>query len=70
LRRQPDLLVADAATNLGAVLDREPWRSLSAVRLRHVYPVDPDIIERPGPAYNRGLQWLVDRLTPLATAPQ
>jgi iron complex transport system substrate-binding protein len=70
LRRQPDLLVADAATNLGAVLDREPWRSLSAVRLRRVYPVDPDIIERPGPAYNQGLQWLVDRLAPLATGPQ
>jgi ABC-type Fe3+-hydroxamate transport system substrate-binding protein len=70
LRSQPDLLVADAATNLGAVLDREPWRSLRAVRLRRVYPVDPDIIERPGPAYNQGLQWLVDRLTPLATGPQ
>ena len=69
LRRQPDLLVADAATNLGAVLDREPWRSLSAVRLRHVYPVDPDIIERPGPGYNQGLRWLVGRLTPLATRP-
>ena len=68
LRHQPDMLVADAATNLAAVLDREPWRSLRAVRLRHVYSVDPDLLERPGPSYNEGLRWLVDRLTPLAVA--
>ncbi|MGB6602355.1 MAG: helical backbone metal receptor [Candidatus Cybelea sp.] len=68
LRHQPDMLVADAATNLAAVLDREPWRSLRAVRLRHVYSVDPDLLERPGPSYNEGLRWLVERLTPLAVA--
>ncbi len=68
LRHQPDMLVADAATNLDAVLDREPWHSLRAVRLRHVYSVDPDLLERPGPSYNQGLRWLVDRLTPLAVA--
>ena len=62
------MLVADAATNLDAVLDREPWHSLRAVRLRHVYSVDPDLLERPGPSYNDGLRWLVDRLTPLAVA--
>ncbi len=39
---QPDLLVADAATHLDAALDREPWRSLRAVRLHRVYSVDPD----------------------------
>ena len=33
LRHQPDVLVADAATHLDAALDREPWRSLRAVRL-------------------------------------
>ncbi|MGB9650492.1 MAG: helical backbone metal receptor, partial [Candidatus Cybelea sp.] len=68
LADQPDMLVADAATNLGGVLDREPWRSLRAVRLHHVYSVDPDLLERPGPSYNDGLRWLVDRLTPLAIA--
>jgi ABC-type Fe3+-hydroxamate transport system substrate-binding protein len=50
------------------VLDREPWRSLRAVQLHHVYSVDPDLLERPGPSYNDGLRWLVDRLTPLAIA--
>jgi iron complex transport system substrate-binding protein len=68
LRRQPDVLVADAALHLDAMTDREPWRSLRAVRLGHVYPVDPDLIERPGPSYNDGVRWLIDRLTPLATA--
>lgn len=68
VRRQPDVLVADADMHLDAALDREPWRSLSAVRLHHVYSVDPDLIERPGPSYNEGLRWLVDRLTPLAIA--
>ncbi len=67
VRRQPDLLVADASIRLDSVLDREPWRSLRAVQLHRVYYVNPDLIERPGPAYNDGIRWLVDRLTPLAT---
>jgi ABC-type Fe3+-hydroxamate transport system substrate-binding protein len=41
---------------------------LRAVQAHRVYYVDPDVMERPGPAYNEGLQWLVDRLTPFATA--
>ncbi len=67
LRDRPDMLVTDPATNLQAVLDREPWRSLPAVRLHHVYTVNPDTFERPGPRYNEAIRWLVDRLTPLAT---
>jgi ABC-type Fe3+-hydroxamate transport system substrate-binding protein len=68
LRTQPEVLVTDPAIRLDAVLDREPWRSLRAVRLRHVYTVVPAaIIERPGPQYNEGIRWLVERLTPLAT---
>jgi len=63
LRDRPDVLVTDPASNLRAVLDREPWRSLPAVRLRHVYVVDPDTLERPGPSYNEGLRWLVERLS-------
>jgi cobalamin transport system substrate-binding protein len=66
LRAQPDLLVADPATHLDAIVDREPWRSLRAVRLHRVYDVNPDIIERPGPNYNRGVRWLLDRVSPLA----
>lgn len=68
LRAQPDVLVTDPAIRLDAALHREPWRSLRAVRLHRVYTVDPAaIIERPGPYYNEGIRWLVDRLTPLAT---
>ncbi len=68
VRHQPDLLIADAAIHLDSTLDREPWRSLHAVRFGRVYSVDPHLIERPGPSYNEGLKWLVDRLTPLALA--
>jgi iron complex transport system substrate-binding protein len=66
LRHQPDLVIADRATNLASVLDREPWRSLRAVQLHRVYFFDPDVIERPGPSYNEGLHWLLERVTPLA----
>lgn len=68
VRRQPDVLVADSAVHLAGALDREPWRSLNAVRRGRLYNVDPKIIERPGPAYNEGIGWLVERLTPLAIA--
>jgi iron complex transport system substrate-binding protein len=68
LRAQPDAIVTDPAVHLDAVLDREPWRSLHAVQAHHVFTVDPAaILERPGPRYNEGLLWLVERLTPLAT---
>ncbi len=68
LRAQPDVLVTDSAIRLDAAIDREPWRSLRAVHLHHVYTVVPTaIIERPGPQYNEGIRWLVERLTPLAT---
>lgn len=68
LRDQPDVIVTDPSVHLDAVQQREPWRSLKAVRLNHVYTVDPAaILERPGPNYNEGLRWLVERLIPLAT---
>lgn len=68
LRAQPDALVTDPAIRLDAALGREPWRSLRAVRLKHVYTVVPAaILERPGPNYNEGIRWLIERLTPLAS---
>lgn len=68
LQHQPDALVTDPAIHLDAVLASEPWRSLHAVQRGHVFSVNPAaMIERPGPRYNEGLQWLVERLTPLST---
>ncbi|MFN2527884.1 MAG: ABC transporter substrate-binding protein [Candidatus Baltobacteraceae bacterium] len=67
LRLQPDAIISDPSTHLGAVLANEPWRSLHAVSQHHVYIVDPAaILERPGPRYNEGLAWLIARLAPLA----
>jgi ABC-type Fe3+-hydroxamate transport system substrate-binding protein len=68
LRAQPDVIVTDPSVHLDAVLGSEPWRSLTAVQQHRIYTVDPAaILERPGPHYNEGLRWLVERLTPLAT---
>jgi iron complex transport system substrate-binding protein len=64
---QPDVLIADRIAKLDAVLDRQPWRSLSAVRLRRVYEAEPDLLERPGPQYNDAIRWLIARLEPLAS---
>ncbi len=67
LRLQPDIIVTDASTGLMGALHTEPWRSLRAVALHHVYVVEPrEILERPGPRYNAGLAWLIARLGPLA----
>jgi iron complex transport system substrate-binding protein len=63
---QPDVLVADRAARLETMLDREPWRSLRAVRLRRVYDFDSDLLNRPGPHYNDAIRWLQDRLSPIA----
>ncbi|MBV8246489.1 MAG: ABC transporter substrate-binding protein [Candidatus Eremiobacteraeota bacterium] len=66
LRLQPDAILAPSDAHLDAVLNREPWRSLDAVRAKHVFFFPPAVLEHPGPRYNEGLQWLIERLTPLA----
>ena len=66
LRAQPDAIVTDPSTGLDAALRSEPWRSLRAVQLHHMYVVSPGaILERPGPSYNEGLLWLIQRLKTL-----
>jgi ABC-type Fe3+-hydroxamate transport system substrate-binding protein len=68
LRLQPDAIVAGSDTRLPSLLDREPWRSLRAVREKHVFILtDPGVLERPGPNYNEGLSWLIEHLRPLTT---
>ncbi len=58
--KQPDALVADRASGLATALEREPWSALRAVRAGRVYVLaDADILERPGPRYNAGLEWLI-----------
>lgn len=71
LRAQPDAIVAGTETNLHGVLDREPWRSLNAVREGHVFTVSDariaNALYRPGPRYTEGLRWLIERLSSLST---
>jgi iron complex transport system substrate-binding protein len=64
---QPDAIVAGSDTQLPTLLSREPWRSLRAVREKHVFILsDPGVLERPGPRYNEGLSWLIERLRSLS----
>ncbi len=71
LRAQPDAIVAGHETNLQDVVNREPWRSLRAVREGHVFIVSDERIAnalyRPGPRYNEGLRWLIEQLSSLST---
>ncbi|MDQ2872264.1 MAG: helical backbone metal receptor [Candidatus Eremiobacteraeota bacterium] len=66
----PDAIVAGPQVRLRDVLGREPWRSLRAVREGHVFLIGDERVAnalyRPGPGYNEGLRWLIERLTPLA----
>lgn len=71
LRAQPDAIVAGHDTDLSGVASREPWRSLRAVHEGHVFTITDPRIEnalfRPGPHYNEGLHWLIERLSSLST---
>jgi ABC-type Fe3+-hydroxamate transport system substrate-binding protein len=70
VENQPDVLVADRAAHLDAVLDREPWQSLRAVRDGRVFFIGSDLLERPGPSYNDAIRWLLERLSPIAMRPR
>jgi iron complex transport system substrate-binding protein len=68
LRLQPDVIVADPSVDLQAFLDREPWRSLKAVRAKRVWTLpDAAMLERPGPRFTEGVRWLVNHLKPIAS---
>lgn len=67
LRLQPDALLASRDAQLTDVLDREPWRSLNAVRRKHVFIInDASLLYRPGPNYNQAVAWLSAQLRPIA----
>jgi len=68
LERQPDAIVTDDQTQLVGMLKQEPWRSMRAVRAGHIFVLDKrhaDVFERPGPRYNEGISWLIDRIQTL-----
>jgi ABC-type Fe3+-hydroxamate transport system substrate-binding protein len=71
LRAQPDAIVAGHDTDLTGIASREPWRSLRAVHEGHVFVITDRRIDnalmRPGPNYNEGLRWLIERLSSLST---
>ncbi|HEY3675362.1 MAG TPA: helical backbone metal receptor [Candidatus Tumulicola sp.] len=67
LRAQPDVIVADPLVRLESALDSAPWNGLLAVRLHRVYTIQPPrMLMEPGPNYNDGIRWLMQRLRPIA----
>jgi iron complex transport system substrate-binding protein len=63
VRAEPDAIVADRASGIASVLDRAPWNALRAVKAHRVYILDDAaLLERPGPRYNDGLAWLIEKL--------
>lgn len=68
LRAQPDAIVVDPDAHLDTAITTAPWNQLQAVRAHHVFVVRPAaMLVEPGPNYNDGIRWLIDRLRPLAT---
>jgi iron complex transport system substrate-binding protein len=67
LAAQPEILIADPASGLRAVLADEPWHSLTAVREGHVaFVPDPGVLLRPGPRYPEAIRWLSAQFRALA----
>ncbi|MBV9103354.1 MAG: ABC transporter substrate-binding protein [Candidatus Eremiobacteraeota bacterium] len=69
LHDQPDAIIADEASGINEVRSALPWNALRAVREARTYVLhDAAILERPGPRYNAGLAWLIERLQELRHA--
>jgi iron complex transport system substrate-binding protein len=67
LRAQPDAIVVDPLAHLDTALTTAPWNQLQAVRAHHVFVVRPAaMLVEPGPNYNDGIRWLIQRLRPIA----
>jgi iron complex transport system substrate-binding protein len=67
LRAQPDAIVVDPTVHLDSALTTAPWNQLEAVRAHRVFVVHPAaMLVEPGPNYNDGIRWLIQRLRPIA----
>ena len=67
IRADPDVIILadeDAGESPETVKARPGWESVSAVKNDRIYPIDPDIISRPGPRLVEALQTLAGYLYP------
>jgi iron complex transport system substrate-binding protein len=61
-----DMIVAGPAVPLQTAVTRPPLNAIPAVRKNRCYALpDPAILEEPGPRYNDGLAWLIQKLNAL-----
>lgn len=61
LLSDPEVIVL-ACPPPAPVLQKPQWQGITALRTGQVYPVDPDIVSRPGPRLLDGLEFLIKRL--------
>jgi iron complex transport system substrate-binding protein len=67
LAADPEVVIlSDAAygESLESVAARPGWANVSAVRNRRVHPIDPDIVNRPGPRIADGVEALARAIYP------
>ena len=63
VEKNPDIIIvtSNILKHTTELIDMFPeWHNLNAIRNHHVYPIDPDIISRPGPRVVDGLKVLCD----------
>ncbi|MGE5618664.1 MAG: helical backbone metal receptor [Sphingomonadaceae bacterium] len=62
------ILLADHGSEGGqspeTVAARPGWQQMSAVKTGRIYPIDPDLTNRPGPRVAEGLELMVSKLHP------
>lgn len=65
---KPDVIVLTEPVDFGGdptkVASRPGWSTIPAVQSNHIYTIDPNLIQRPGPRIVQGLQQLAKDLHP------
>lgn len=60
ISRNPDIIVTSAKSDIGFFTKSPEWRNVSAVKKKHIYVIDGDILFRAGPRLANGLKALAD----------
>jgi iron complex transport system substrate-binding protein len=67
IKADPDVIVLDDAafgTTVDSIAKRPGWAALSAVKNGRVYPLDPNLMSRPGPRIAEAAQVLAQLIHP------
>jgi iron complex transport system substrate-binding protein len=62
IARNPDLIVVGVKSDADYFMKSPEWKNTKAVRLKHVYVINNDLLVRPGPRLAEGLNALAAKL--------